>query len=110
MHAYHNQNGNALVIDDLNNIEKYVKVKTANWVSGHAPFNRTNIPIMFQVNAQELYTWREVNNAATPPPQSPACANKANCNPTITSILLVPHATTDLRIAEFPLANTNYYI
>eukprot|EP01084_Bolivina_argentea_P168989 292962_1 len=98
----------ALAIDDLNNIEKYVQVKTANWVTGHAPFNRTNIPIMLQVNAYELYTWGEIDNAAASPPQSPACANKANCNPTVTQLILVPHGTTDLRIAEWPLANTNY--
>ena len=96
----------ALDIKNLSNIEESVQVKTANLVTGHAPFNRTNVPIMLVVNANELYTWTIVDNAAAPSPQSPACEDATSCNQSSTQLVLVPHGTTDLRIAEFPLALT----
>ena len=98
----------ALDIQDLDNIEKSVQVKTASWVKGHAPFNRTDIPIMLTVNAYKVNTWGIEKGAAAPPPLSPACKNKGDCAETAEEIILVPHGTTDLRIAEFPLAFTKY--
>eukprot|EP01084_Bolivina_argentea_P168990 292963_1 len=98
----------ALDIEDLNDVEKSVKVETSNWIEGHAPFNRTNIPIILIVNAYKVNTWGMVDSAAAAPPKSPACQNKANCETNPEQIQLVPHGTTDLRIAQFPLAFTHY--
>lgn len=96
----------ALDIKNLENVEQSVQVKNAEWIKGHAPFNRTDIPIMLEVDAYEVFGWKEKTNAAGAPPQSPACTVASSCNATAQRIMLVPYGTTDLRISEFPLAFT----
>eukprot|EP01084_Bolivina_argentea_P070770 128688_1 len=98
----------ALNISDVNNINKYVQIKTFPWVNGHAPFNRTNIPIKLLLYANIVNTWISIDSAAGPPPKSPACQPITNCQKNSQQIELIPHGMTDLRIAEFPLAFTKY--
>jgi len=43
------------------------------------------------------------DNSAAEPPASPACGTAGTCGKS-TTVQLVPHGGTDLRIGEFPLA------
>lgn len=115
----------ALSISDFDNLEKDVKFVQNSYVSGHAPFNRSNIATEAWVNAVSISDWNIKENAAQSPPTSPVCTNSSvvldeqdsmkyndgindvTCGP-VSQIKLVPHGCTDLRIAEFPLAYTVY--
>jgi hypothetical protein len=72
-------------------------------VPGAAAFNHTNWPVVIEATVREV-EWGMYENSAAEPPQSPACvgANSTKCGAP-TSVLLVPHGGTDLRIGELPV-------
>eukprot|EP01046_Picozoa_sp_COSAG06_P037564 COSAG06_NODE_4253_length_4428_cov_56.290829_3_plen_267_part_00 len=98
----------ALDIPDLAHTANALKfVPGEAYRTGAAPFNRTG-PFRIEASARLLPSWSLLNNSAAPPPQSPACkgafAGESNgCGPK-TTLTLVPHGYTELRIGEFPLA------
>ena len=95
----------ALDIPDLVHTANALKfIHGGVYRAGAAPFNRTG-PFMIEAKARLLPSWTLENNSAAPPPQSPACKDtvESGCGPP-TTLTLVPHGYTELRIGEFPLA------
>jgi uncharacterized protein len=64
---------------------------------GAGPFTRGNIPVSLSVKARNLGTWRAVDGAADPPPQSPV-----TCDHPEEAITLIPYAAAKLRTTAFP--------
>ncbi|ETO08962.1 hypothetical protein RFI_28423 [Reticulomyxa filosa] len=99
----------ALVLNDLNDLSKDLTIKFSHYNfmqnTTLAPFNRTNIPVFVYGQVASVGAWDEYENAASPPPISPACIESGMCGAPQETVF-VPHGSTDLRIGEFPLAYT----
>ena len=78
---------------------------TGPYVSDSAPFNRSGtVSVAVQARLLPPEAWPIELNSAAPPPRSPACNAMVRCGP-LTTLKLVPHGFTELRIGEFPLAS-----
>jgi hypothetical protein len=76
---------------------------TGPYTNDSAPFNRSGtVSMAVQARLLPPEAWPLELNSAAPPPRSPACA-ATTCGP-LTTLTLVPHGFTELRIGEFPLA------
>jgi DUF1680 family protein len=64
---------------------------------GESPFAIAEASVKMHVEARKLPTWRAVDGAADPVPQSPVSSSE-----TLETITLVPYAAAKLRITAFP--------
>eukprot|EP00927_Polykrikos_kofoidii_P060306 TRINITY_DN55319_c0_g1_i1.p1 TRINITY_DN55319_c0_g1~~TRINITY_DN55319_c0_g1_i1.p1 ORF type:complete len:731 (-),score=94.73 TRINITY_DN55319_c0_g1_i1:36-2015(-) len=96
----------ALDVDE-ENPSKYMKFEDSGYHLPNAPFNWSapTSRVIAQMRPLGEALWREVNNSASPPPASPACAGveAADCGKPI-KLALVPHGATVLRIGSLPLS------
>ena len=68
---------------------------------GGSPFALNGTPVMLQVAARKLPTWRAVDGVADPVPQSPVVSEEDE-----ETITLVPYGAAKLRITAFPCLKT----
>jgi DUF1680 family protein len=64
---------------------------------GDAPFTRRHAPVTLGVEARKIESWRAVDGAAEPPPQSPIASGAAE-----ETITMIPYGAAKLRITAFP--------
>ncbi len=78
---------------------------TFNTVSAPSPvpFNSTAIPVTITGTARVVNSWTVADNAAAPPPASPACAAAGACGSAI-PVTLVPFGSTHIRMSVLPTA------
>lgn len=84
----------ALAVDQQS-AEKFIVVAESE--VGKQPFSRHEPPIQLRVKARMLETWRAVDGAADPVPQSPVKSRQPE-----KSVSLIPYAAAKLRITAFP--------
>src|SRR3984957_15140225 len=65
---------------------------------GPSPFSLKEAPVRLQVEARRLESWRAIDGAADPVPQSPVTSEEPK-----QSITLVPYAAAKLRVTAFPV-------
>jgi len=64
---------------------------------GKAPFARRHLPVTLGVKARKIESWRAVDGAAEPPPQSPSASGAAE-----ETITMIPYGAAKLPITAFP--------
>ena len=85
----------ALVLADDDNPTASLKLHK-NGPPGPIPFSPDNVPLSISAYARQLPQWGVEHDAAAPPPSNPTTSSP------LVPVTLVPHGTTDLRIAELP--------
>jgi uncharacterized protein len=65
---------------------------------GSSPFSLKQAPVTLQVKARRLQSWRAVDGAADPVPQSPVSSQEPE-----ETVALIPYAAAKLRITAFPV-------
>jgi uncharacterized protein len=65
---------------------------------GPSPFSLKEAPVTLRVEARRLPSWRAVDGAADPVPQSPVTSEEPQ-----ESVTLVPYAAAKLRVTAFPV-------
>jgi uncharacterized protein len=65
---------------------------------GPSPFSLKETPVTLRVEARRLPSWRAVDGAADPVPQSPVTSEEPQ-----ESVTLVPYAAAKLRVTAFPV-------
>jgi uncharacterized protein len=65
---------------------------------GPSPFSLKEAPVTLQVEARRLPSWRAIDGAADPVPESPVTSEEPK-----QSITLVPYAAAKLRVTAFPV-------
>jgi uncharacterized protein len=88
----------ALNVDESNLAKRITVVESP---LKDAPFTARQTPVRLKVKARKLDTWRAVDGAAEPLPQSPVTSYQPE-----ESIDLIPYATAKLRITAFPQCKT----
>jgi len=72
-------------------------IQTSEAEVGEVPFARRQAPVTLNVKVRKIESWRAVDGAADPPPQSPAASGARE-----ETIMLIPYAAAKLRITAFP--------
>jgi hypothetical protein len=65
---------------------------------GRSPFSLKEAPVTLRVEARRLQSWRAIDGAADPVPQSPVSSEEPQ-----ESVTLVPYAAAKLRVTAFPV-------
>jgi uncharacterized protein len=65
---------------------------------GPSPFSLKEAPVKLQVEARRLPSWRAIDGAADPVPESPVTSDEPR-----QTITLVPYAAAKLRVTAFPV-------
>jgi uncharacterized protein len=65
---------------------------------GPSPFSLKEAPVTLRVEARRLPSWRAIDGAADPVPQSPVTSEEPQ-----ESVTLVPYAAAKLRVTAFPV-------
>jgi hypothetical protein len=76
-------------------------VAVTNKPVGASPFSLKEAPVTMKVEARRVPSWRAIDGAADPVPQSPVVSDEAP-----ESIALVPYAAAKLRVTAFPVLRT----
>ena len=76
-------------------------VAVTNQPVGASPFSLKEAPVTMKVEARRVPSWRAIDGAADPVPQSPVVSDEAP-----ESIALVPYAAAKLRVTAFPVLHT----
>eukprot|EP01113_Clastostelium_recurvatum_P003169 TRINITY_DN1137_c0_g1_i3.p1 TRINITY_DN1137_c0_g1~~TRINITY_DN1137_c0_g1_i3.p1 ORF type:complete len:891 (+),score=93.98 TRINITY_DN1137_c0_g1_i3:45-2675(+) len=87
--------GYALLMDDDDHPEKYLKLVTRPM--GQYPFSLAGSPFVVHAQGRAVPSWNVTKNAASPPPTSPVHSSEP-----LVPLTLYPFGATKLRIAEIP--------
>jgi hypothetical protein len=82
---------------ELNAQDPAESIKVSESEIGERPFSRRQPPVQLHVKARALESWRAVDGAADPVPQSPVKSSEKE-----TTLSLIPYAAAKLRITAFP--------